>query len=47
MEGGRILEDIRAWFETFATSHNTAPEYVFVGALATAAALMGPNALCC
>ena len=33
---------IKEWFEAFAKSHNTAPEYVFMGALVTCAALMGP-----
>lgn len=38
-----VPEDIRVWFETFAKSHNTVPEYRFIGALATTAALMGPK----
>ena len=38
-----VPETIREWFEAFAISHNTAPEYVFVRALATTAALMGPK----
>ena len=38
-----IPEKIRDWFEVFGKSHNTAPEYVFVGALVTAAAIMGPK----
>ena len=38
-----VPETIREWFEAFAKSHNTAPEYVFVGALASTAALMGPK----
>jgi hypothetical protein len=33
----------KEWFEAFAKSHNTAPEYVFIGALTTCAALMGPS----
>ena len=36
-------ERIRKWFEAFGKSHNTSPEYVFVGALVTAAAIMGPK----
>ena len=35
--------NIREWIETFAKSYNTAPEYVFMGTLATCAALMGPS----
>ena len=38
-----VPEKIRDWFEVFGKSHNTALEYVFVGALVTAAAIMGPK----
>lgn len=34
---------IQSWFEAFGKSHNTAPEYVFIGALVTTAAIMGPK----
>lgn len=34
---------IYEWFETYAKSHNTAPEYVFIGSLVTTAAIMGPK----
>ena len=36
---------IKKWFEAFGKSHNTAPEYVFIGALVTTAAIMGPKSL--
>lgn len=38
-----VPEKIRIWFETFAKSRNTAPEYVFIGAVVTTAVLMGPK----
>lgn len=38
-----VPPNIREWIEAFARSHNTAPEYVFMGTLATCAALMGPS----
>ena len=38
-----VPEKIRNWYEAFAKSHNTAPEYVFVGALVTTAVVMGPK----
>lgn len=38
-----VPNNIREWFEALAKSHNTAPEYVFVGALVTTAVLMGPR----
>jgi len=38
-----VPEKPRMWFEAFAKSHNTAPEYVFVGALVTTAVVMGPK----
>lgn len=38
-----VPEKSRMWFEAFAKSHNTAPEYVFVGALVTTAVVMGPK----
>ena len=38
-----VPSHISKWFETFAKSHNTAPEYVFIGALVTTAAIMGPT----
>ena len=34
---------IKEWFEAMGKSHNTAPEYVFVGALVSTAVLMGPH----
>ena len=34
---------IQRWFEAFGKSHNTAPEYVFIGALVATAAIMGPK----
>jgi hypothetical protein len=34
---------IHRWIEAYAKTHNTAPEYIFVGALVTTAALMGPK----
>ena len=39
-----VPQKIHTWFETYAKSHNTAPEYVFIGALVTTAAIMGPKA---
>ena len=33
----------REWIEVFAKSHNTVPEYVFMGTLATYVALMGSS----
>lgn len=38
-----VPPNIREWIETFAKAYNTAPEYVFMGTLATCAALMGPS----
>ena len=38
-----VPEKIRKWFETYAKAHNTAPEYVFMGSLVTAAVIMGPR----
>ncbi len=38
-----VPKKIHTWFETYAKSHNTAPEYVFIGALVTTAAIMGPK----
>ena len=38
-----VPEKIRKWFEALGKSHNTAPEYVFVGALVSTAVLMGPD----
>lgn len=35
--------DIANWFEAFAKAHNTRPEMVFMGALTTTAAIMGPK----
>ena len=37
-----VPPNIREWIQVFAKSHNTAPEYVFMGTLATCAAHMGP-----
>ena len=34
---------LKSWFETFANSHNTAPEYVFIGGIATCSNLNGPS----
>lgn len=36
-----VPQNIKEWFEALAKSHNTAPEYVFIGALVTTA--MGPT----
>ena len=38
-----VPENIRKWFEALGKSHNTAPEYVFVGAIVSTAVLMGPH----
>ena len=38
-----VPKKIQKWFEIYAKSHNTAPEYVFIGALVTTAAIMGPK----
>ena len=38
-----VPKKIHTWFETYAKSHNTAPEYVLIGALVTTAAIMGPK----
>ena len=38
-----IPENINQWFTAYGKSHNTAPEYVFIGALVTTAILMGPK----
>lgn len=38
-----VPENIGKWFHTYAKSHNTAPEYVFMGALVTTASIMGPR----
>lgn len=35
--------NIYDWIEAFALAHNTRPEFVFMGAVVTTAALMGPN----
>ena len=40
-----VPEKITNWYEVFAKSHNTAPEYVFVEALVTTAVVMGPKSL--
>ena len=34
---------LKSWFETLAKAHNTVPEYIFMGAIATCSALMGPT----
>ena len=34
---------IHDWLEAFAFAHNTCPEFVLMGSIVTAAALMGPN----
>ena len=34
---------IYQWFEAYGKAYNTAPEYVFLGAIATTAAIMGPK----
>ena len=39
-----VPQKIHMWFEAYAKSHNTAPEYFFIGALVTTAAIMGPKA---
>ena len=38
-----VPEAIHKWFEAFGKSHNTAPEYAFIGALVSTAAIMGPK----
>lgn len=38
-----VPKQIHQWLEMYAKSHNTAPEYIFVGALVTTAAIMGPK----
>lgn len=38
-----VPDKVKKWYEAFAKSHNTAPEYVFIGTLVTTAALMGPK----
>lgn len=38
-----VPENISNWFEAFGKSHDTAPEYVFIGAVVVAAVLMGPK----
>ena len=38
-----VPSEISNWFETYGKAYNTAPEYVFIGALATTAAIMGPR----
>ena len=57
VEVGKIVSDTQSipfpWTEAvpeqirncFAKSHNTAPEYAFVGALAATAVVMGPKVL--
>ena len=35
--------EIYNWMEAFALAHNTRPEFIFMGAMVTTAALMGPN----
>lgn len=37
-----VPPQIKDWYEAFGKSHNTAPEYLFVGSIVTCAALMGP-----
>ena len=34
---------IRDWLEAFALAHNTRPEFIFMGALVSTAAIMGPK----
>ena len=36
-------ETISKWFMMYAKAHNTAPEYVFVGAMVLTAVPMGPK----
>jgi hypothetical protein len=36
-------QKIADWFNTVAKAHNTLPEFMFVTALSTTAALMGPR----
>ena len=38
-----VPEDLARWFEMFAKSRNTLPEFVFTAALTTVAAIMGPK----
>jgi hypothetical protein len=35
---------VHSWIEAFSLAHNTRPEFVFMGAVVTVAAIMGPNA---
>ncbi len=39
-----VPSDIRDWLEAFALAHNTRPEFIFMGALVSTAAIMGPKA---
>ena len=39
-----VPSDIRDWLEAFALVHNTRPEFIFMGALVSTAAIMGPKA---
>lgn len=36
-------ENIRKWFEAYGKSHNTPPEFLFLGSLITCASIMGPD----
>lgn len=38
-----VPEEISNWFEMYAKSRNTLPEFIFTAALTTVAALMGPK----
>lgn len=35
---------VHKWIESFALAHNTRPEFIFMGAIVTTAAIMGPKA---
>lgn len=39
-----VPENIAGWFESYAKSRNTRPEFIFAAAMTTVAALMGPRA---
>ena len=38
-----VPKQVEEWIKTFALAHNTRPEFVFMGALVTTAATMGPK----
>ncbi len=38
-----VPENVATWMEAFAKAHNTRPEFIYMGALTTTAAIMGPK----